>query len=215
MKNVLIVGAHGQIGQFVVQKLQDQEDFSPIAMVRKEDQLKEFKENKVEAVMGNLEDSVDDLAKVFKGSDAVVFTAGSGGSTGPEKTVAIDLDGAIKSIDAAEKAGVKRFVMVSAMLTDDRDQWPEEMKTYYIAKHYADRALKNSKLDYTIIRPGMLENEAPKGKVSVGDKPKAKSVPREDVAEVIVEVLAQNNTIHKTFDLVSGEEEVKKAIKNI
>ncbi|GGZ30508.1 putative sugar epimerase YhfK [Echinicola pacifica] len=215
MKNVLIVGAHGQIGQFVVQKLQDQEDFSPIAMVRKEDQLKEFKENKVEAVMGNLEDSVDDLAKVFKGSDAVVFTAGSGGSTGPEKTVAIDLDGAIKSIDAAEKAGVKRFVMVSAMLTDDRDQWPEEMKTYYIAKYYADRALKNSKLDYTIIRPGMLENEAPKGKVSVGDKPKAKSVPREDVAEVIVEVLAQNNTIHKTFDLVSGEEEVKEAIKNI
>ncbi|MDZ7834077.1 MAG: NAD(P)H-binding protein [Alkalibacterium sp.] len=120
--NVLIVGANGQIGQHLVDELKNEGKHTPIAFVRKEEQVEKFKEQGVEARLGNLEDSVAEIKARMDGIDAVVFTAGSGGSTGYDKTLLIDLDGAVKVIEATKAAGINRFVMVSAFGADDRDR---------------------------------------------------------------------------------------------
>lgn len=138
---VLVVGANGQIGNHLMDFLQESEEHTVRAMVRRKEQAETLKDAGVEAVLADLEDSVDRIAEAARGCEAVVFTAGSGGSTGPDKTLLIDLDGAVKTMEAAEKAGINRFVMVSAIQAHNRENWMEKIKPYYVAKHYADRAL--------------------------------------------------------------------------
>ena len=151
---VAVVGSNGQIGKQLVKLLQDSDEYSAAAFVRTEQQVREFEDIGVEAVLGNLEGTVEELREALKGSDAVVFTAGSGGNTGYDQTLLIDLDGAVKVMEAAEHAGIQRFIMVSALQAHDRQNWSEQIKPYYVAKHYADRMLVQSNLTYTIIRPG-------------------------------------------------------------
>src|SRR3546814_945571 len=126
MIKVLVFGAKGKVGRILTQKLKDAARFSPTAAIRKEEQIDFFREMGADYQVVSLEDSVDRLAAVIKGMDAVVFTAGSGGKTGHDMTLAIDLDGAVKAMQAAEKAGVTRFVMVSAACADDRSKRSEE-----------------------------------------------------------------------------------------
>ena len=113
MKKVLIIGANGQIGKIITTKMKGSADFVPVALFRKENQKVFFENHNVEYKIVDLEEDLDTLVNSMKGTDAVVFTAGSGGETGYDKTLIIDLDGAIKSIEAAKKAGVKRFVLIS------------------------------------------------------------------------------------------------------
>ncbi len=101
--NILIVGANGGIGRILSKQLAHEEGKSPIAMIRKEEQKSFFDNIGVETALGNLEDSVEDLAKIFEGADAVVFTAGSGGKTDYDKPLEIDLDAAIKCMEAAKQ----------------------------------------------------------------------------------------------------------------
>ncbi|PAV31629.1 sugar epimerase [Virgibacillus profundi] len=213
---VLLIGANGQIGKHVVDLLQNSTEHTLRAMVRKEDQAETLKKSGVEAVVANLEGSVDEIAEAASGCDAVIFTAGSGGSTGADKTLLVDLDGAIKSIEAAEKAGANRFVIVSAFQAHNRYSWADNpIKPYMVAKHYADKALEASDLTYTIIRPGGLLNEAGTGKISAAENIKSGSIPREDVAKVVVESLNEEKTHNRSFDLMSGETSISDALKNI
>lgn len=217
---VLVVGANGKIGRQVVNMLEESDTHSVTAFVRKEEQVEELKQKGIEAHLGNLEGSVADLEKAVKGMDAVVFSAGSGGSTGADKTLLIDLDGAIKVMEAAENIGVNRFVMVSAFGANKRDGWSENMAPYYVAKHYADKALQQTNLDYTIIRPGGLLDEPAKDTIKVGDNLELSgsdytTIPREDVAKVIVASLDNEKTYHKTFDLVTGEQSIEEALNQL
>lgn len=212
---VLVAGANGQIGKQLVDKLKNSGEHKPVAMVRKQEQADSYAEAGVETVLANLEDPVDVLTEAVKGHDAIVFTAGSGGSTGDDKTLLIDLDGAVKVMEAAEAAGIKRFVMVSALQANNRGNWNEKLKPYYVAKHYADRALIQSNLTYTIVRPGGLLNEPGTGKVSLGKKLERGSVPREDVASVILAALSEEKTFNKAFDLVSGDTPIEEAVHSI
>jgi len=212
---VTVIGANGKIGKQVVDLLHNNDKHTVKAMVRKEEQLNSLKESGVDAVLADLEGSVDHIAEAVKGSDAVVFTAGSGGKTGPDKTMLVDMDGAIKSVEAAEKAGVNRFIMVSAQHADDRDSWADSIRHYYAAKHYADRALKESQLDYTIVRPGLLTDVFGTGKISIGDSIPTDEVPRADVAEIIVTVLDKENTFKKSFELTKGDTSIKDAIQGL
>ncbi|NJB84367.1 uncharacterized protein YbjT (DUF2867 family) [Lewinella marina] len=214
MKNVLIIGAHGQVGQLLTDKLNADAGYTPVALIRKEEQRALFEQKRVEARVASLEDGVDALAAQMNGIDAVVFSAGSGGSTGPDKTLTIDLDGAVKAMEAAEQAGIKRFVMLSALHTDDRNRWTdaEGMKPYYVAKYYADRILKGSKLEYTIVRPGALKNEDGTGKINTAEPDKQQDVPRADVAEVIREVLNQDRTIGQIIPFTRGETPIREAV---
>ncbi|WP_046180832.1 SDR family oxidoreductase [Domibacillus tundrae] len=212
---VLVVGANGQIGQKLIELLQGSDKHEVRAMVRKEEQAEAFKEKGIEAVIADLEGGVDELTDAAQGCDAIVFTAGSGGHTGPDKTLLIDLDGAVKTVEAAEKVGVKRFIMVSALQANNRENWNDQMRPYYAAKHYADRAVEQSSLTYTIIRPGGLLNELGTGKVEAGEQLERGSIPRADVAAVIFHALDAAHTFNRSFDLVSGEQTISKALKNI
>ncbi|WP_145324792.1 SDR family oxidoreductase [Paenibacillus xylanexedens] len=210
--NVLVIGANGQIGKFVVEQLVQEGKHKVTAMIRKPEQADALKELGADVVIGDLEGSVEDLAEAMKDHNAIVFTAGSGGSTGQDKTLLIDLDGAVKTMEAAEKQGISRYILVSAYGADQREKWSESIKPYYVAKHYADRALFASDLNYTIIRPGGLENEPGTGKIAVGTDLEPGSIPREDVARVIVASLHEEKTYRMAFDLIAGDHPVEDAL---
>lgn len=216
MEKILVLGANGKVGRIVTQKLKDSSRFVPTATFRKSEQKDFFKKMGVDYKLVSLEDSVDNLQQAFKGMDAIVFTAGSGGNTGDDMTLAIDLDGAVKAMEAADKAGVKRFVMVSAMHADDRSKWKSSgINGYYIAKHYADRILKSSKLDYTILRPGLLLDEKGSESITTVKPEEQKGVPREDVANLILEVLDHNNTIGQTIEFNQGDTPIKEVVTKL
>lgn len=212
---VLLIGANGQIGQHLVDLLDKSNEHTVKAMVRKEEQAEELKKRGIDTVLANLEGGTETIAKAAKGCDAVVFTAGSGGSTGFDKTLLIDLDGAIKTFEAAEKAGVERYVMVSAFQSNNRENWHEKIKPYYVAKHYADKMLEASNLNYTIVRPGGLLNEAATGKIAASENLERGSIPREDVARTVMASLTEENTYRQSFDLMSGEADIEDALKQL
>ncbi|WP_186577302.1 SDR family oxidoreductase [Aquibacillus kalidii] len=211
---VLVVGANGQIGKHVVEKLSKNNHVAK-AMVRKIDQANEWKSKGIESVVADLEGSVDEIVNAARDVEAIIFTAGSGGGTSDDKTLLIDLDGAAKTIEAAEKLGIERFVMVSAFQANNRENWYEPLKPYYVAKHFADKQLLASTLNYTIIRPGGLTNEPGTGTITIGENMLAGSIPREDVASVVVAALDDNRTYKKSFDLVSGSTSITNSIEQL
>lgn len=202
--NVFVIGANGQIGKQLVERLHEEGKHDVTAMVRKEEQLEDFKNKGYQAVLGDLEGDVANLTDAIGNADVVVFAAGSGGNTGADKTLLIDLDGAAKSIEAAKRQDVKQFVMVSALKAEDRSAWPDEMKPYYVAKHHADRLLEESGLTYTIVRPGALTDDAGTGKVKTGDVSTGE-VPRADVAAFLAHVIGHDAAYNKAIDLVKGD----------
>lgn len=213
--NILLIGAKGQIGRQLTELLHNSNDHQVTAMVRKEEQAEQLKKLGIKTVLADLEGSVESLADAAEGHDTIIFTAGSGGKTGYDKTLLIDLDGAAKTIEAAEKAGVERFIMISALQAHVRENWNEVIKPYYAAKHYADKILQASKLNYTIIRPGRLENEPGTGKISAAADLERGSIPREDVAKTALAALTEKMTYRTAFDLVSGDVPIADALKKL
>lgn len=211
--NVLVIGANGQVARHTVTKLAEA-GHHPVAMIRNENQASELKKLGAEKiVVADLEANFD---HAFEGVDAVVFAAGSGGHTGADKTILIDLWGAIKAIDAAERHGIKRFVMLSSMGTVDPDK-SDRIKHYLVAKKLADDHVKRSNLTYTIVRPGSLTNERAQGKIKLEEEilQRDNTITRADVATVLTEVLERENTYGKTFEILNGETEIDKALQAI
>lgn len=212
--NVLVIGANGQIGQRLVKKLK-KAGHHPKAMIRKEKQKPKFEEVEIETVIADLE---EDFSHAYEDVDAVVFTAGSGGHTPKSQTKVIDRDGAIKAIDEAEKAGADRFIMVSALKANrDPEIWSEAMQHYYEAKAAADEYLRKSKLDYTVLMPGRLSNEEGTGKVELGNNIELdnRSITRDDVATVILELLDNESSFGKSLELLQGDKPISEAIENL
>lgn len=214
---ILVVGANGQIGKHLVKSIQDSGEHTAKAMIRKEEQKSYFEDLGAETAVVDLENDIDSLAKAIAGVDAVVFTAGSGPKTGPDKTMMIDLDGAVKTIEATKQAKVKRFVMVSSYDTtrETIQSSSESFAPYVIAKHYADEWLRGAGLDYTMVHPGILTNETATGKVDVGSSVSPEEVAREDIAGVIFEALKNDSTIGKEFKVINGETPIKEAINKL
>lgn len=211
--NVLVVGANGQVGKHLVNQLKDSQEHTVKAMVRKEEQAEALKKQDIEVAVACLEQSVEDIAQAARGCNAIVFTAGSGPNTGYDKTLLIDLDGAVKTIEAAEIVGIKRFIMVSAIQAHRRENWHGKMLPYYAAKYYADKMLEQSELTYTIIRPGGLLSEPGTGMIEAANDIRSGEIPRQDVARTIIYSLTEENTYYQSFDLISGEVPIEKALK--
>jgi uncharacterized protein YbjT (DUF2867 family) len=212
---VFLVGANGQIGLKLAELLGKSDQHSVKAMVRKPKQAQNLEKLGAETVTADLEGSVADLANAAKGCDAIIFTAGSGGSTGHDKTLLIDLDGAAKMVEAAKQTGIDRFVMVSALQAHNRENWNEQLKPYYAAKHYADKILEQSGLTYTIVRPGGLLNEPGTGRIQAGRDLKRGTIPREDVAHTVYAALDAEQTFNRGFDLLSGDSVIEEALRNL
>ncbi len=209
MEKILIVGATGDTGKRVIEILKSSQSFEPVAMIRKEEQKEIFEDMEVETVLADLEEKVD---HALKGIDKVIFTAGSGGSTGEDKTISVDQEGAIKIIDAAKKAKVKKFVMLSAMGADDPSSH-KKLEVYLKAKQKADDHLINSGIPYTILRPGALTDDMGLAKVKLGEKLDEKGeISRDDVAFLLVMSLADPLVKNKTIEALEGDESIKSAI---
>jgi|SRR5690625_172700 len=212
---VLVVGANGQIGKHLVTMIQKSETLEARAMIRDQGQASFFEDLGAETVVVDLEHDTDTIKKAVDGVDAVVFTAGSGPHTGPDKTMLIDLDGAVKTVKATESAGVKRFIMISSFDTRRKaiQAASSSFAPYVVAKHYADEKLRETDLDYTIIHPGLLTNDAGKGTVNAAPTVERDEVPREDVAHVILSCLEETSTIGKEFQVVTGTKPISDAVK--
>ncbi|SET47125.1 NAD(P)H-binding [Oceanobacillus limi] len=214
----LVVGANGQIGKHLVSFIQDSDGIEAKAMIRKQEQASFFENLGAETVLTDLEnDDIDTITKAAEGVDAIVFTAGSGPHTGKDKTIMVDLDGAVKTIEAAKAAGVKRYVMVSSFDTTRQaiQDAPESFAPYVAAKHYADEWLKATDLDYTIVHPGGLTNDKGIGTVEAATEVDRGEIPREDVAKVLLETLKNDATIGKEFQIVTGTTPVEEAVKSV
>ena len=163
---VLIVGANGKVGTLLSGKMWASSDFSPVALIRDSKQQTKFTALGVPSILGDLEDGISSF---LTGFDSIIFTAGSGGHTGPEKTTDVDQNAAIKLISDCEKEGVSRFIMVSAIGADPASE-SNRIQHYLRAKGEADLILRNSKLDFTIIAPGSLTNDVGTGRVQIAKK---------------------------------------------
>lgn len=213
--SILLIGANGGVGSRLVQQLKsDNIDFT--AGVRKEEQVKELKDQDVDATLVDVEKAtVKDLTQLFDNYDKVIFSVGSGGSTGDDKTIIVDLDGAVKTIEASKEADIKHYVMVSTY--DSRREVFDsagDLKPYTIAKHYSDDYLRNSGLNYTIVHPGRLTDDEGTGKIEADlyfDK--RASIPRDDVATVLKEVVTSDKFANQEFQILSGDKEIKDALQ--
>ncbi len=211
--HVFIAGANGQIGQHLLREMADS-DHEVRALIRHPDQGPELQQlGATETVLGDLE---QDCSEAMRGCDAVIFTAGSGPHTGPDKTIDVDQNGAIRLIDTARAMGIKRFIMVSSMRAEEPEKGPEKLRHYLWAKRKADDHLKNSGLDYTIVRPGQLTDDEGTGKVSVSARLETfGKIPRQDVARVLLAVLDSDTVTNSVFDVVSGDTPVAEALASL
>jgi len=205
--DVTIAGGHGQIALRLARRLTARGD-RVRALIRNPDHAADVEETGAEPVVFDLEGD-GDLAAVVRGTDAVVFAAGAGPGSGPERKRTVDLGAAVKLM----AAGVRRYVMVSAIAAGRPQEWTEQMRPYYEAKAGADERLMESGLDYTIVRPGGLTDEPGTGRVRVGTDFEYGHVPRDDVAAVLLAVLETPGTVGKTFELVSGDTPVDEAVR--
>lgn len=205
MENILVAGANGTTGKKVVDLLKKTQYFNPVAMVRKEEQLQEFKNRGIDAVLADLEGEV---IHALNNIDKVVFAAGSGG----KKVVAVDQEGAKKLVDAARNSKVKKFVMLSSMGAENPEA-ADEIKAYLKAKHNADEYLKDSGLNYTVVRPGSLNNDAGSGKIRLQSRFEEQGeISRDDVAQTLVRTLHDDVANKETFEILSGDTLIGKAL---
>lgn len=212
MKNVLVVGAHGQTGQEVVKQLKENGQMNPIAGIRSKSQITNFKKQGVESRLIDVRQSVSEIKKRLSGIDAIVISIAGGWM--------VNLDGKVKLYQAAEQSGIKRVVLVSAgaiehFHDDKKLPWMDEWEEYSAAMYYADLILLNSGLDYTIVRPENLTNKPATGKVTIGNYLPHNSISRANVAAVIVASLENDKTIKKAFDIEDGPMPIAEAIERV
>ncbi|WP_405566764.1 SDR family oxidoreductase [Polaribacter sp. Asnod6-C07] len=205
MENILVAGANGTTGKKIVNLLESSQYFNPVAMVRKEEQKKQFIERNIQTVLADLE---GDVSHTVKNIDKVIFAAGSGG----KKVKEVDENGAKKLIKESEKENVKKFVMLSSMGADN-PKGTDDLQEYLEAKHNADEFLKKSNLTYSIVRPGSLTNDKGSGKIELKHKlNKQGEISRDDVAQTLVRVLHDTAEVDDTFEIIKGNTLIGKAI---
>ncbi len=213
---VVIAGGHGKIALILEKLLADRGD-SVVGLIRNPGQSDDLRRVGAEPVVLDLEDaSARQVADLLSGADAVVFAAGAGPGSGIARKTTVDRDAAILLADAAEVAGVSRYLMVSAMGADR--QSPNEagdpaFAAYLQAKAAADDAVRNKGgLSATIVRPGLLTDEAATGRVHVAESTGRGSIPRADVAAVLLVALDAPTTGGVTFELISGDIPIADAV---
>ncbi|MEQ6903729.1 NAD(P)H-binding protein [Nocardioides sp. YIM 152588] len=211
---IAIVGGHGKIAR-LLHPLLVGAGHQPVALVRRDSYRERLEALGAEVRLLDIENDDEQVfAETFARCGAVVFAAGGGPDGNIERKRTVDLEGSLKSIAAARAAGIARFVQVSAINVDQ--PVPEDAepvwRAYVEAKRDADVALRESGLDWTILRPGLLTDSPGTGLVSLGEAVPRGEVPRADVAAVLAAVLAEPGTAGRQWDLVGGSTPIKEAI---
>jgi uncharacterized protein YbjT (DUF2867 family) len=212
--DVVIAGGHGKIA-LRLEALLARAGHRVRGLIRNPAHAADLERAGAEPVLCDLE-AEDDISEYVRGADAVVFAAGAGPGSGPERKRTVDLGGALKLIDAAKATGARRYLMISSMGADDPSSGPEAMRPYLEAKAEADAALVASGLDDTIVRPGGLTDDPGTGLIEAAPKlGRRGTIPRDDVAAVLFACLEEDNTIGKTFEVLQGDTPIATALREL
>lgn len=224
-----IIGGSGKVAKLFTQQAV-QKGIKVKSVVRSHDHVASLKELGASVVVEDIEQaSVNTLASVIQGSDVVIWAAGAGGKGGPDRTISVDRDAAIKTYDAVEAAGVPRFLLVSAIDVRDRSKpFPEyysekdrqmsermwkAIPKYLEAKYDADKNLiSRTRFNWTILRPSGLTDAPGKGKVSLGQTAMT-MVSREDVAATLLALVDEPKSYGMAFDLTEGDTPIADAVQ--
>jgi uncharacterized protein YbjT (DUF2867 family) len=210
--NVAIAGGHGKIALRLARLLHARGD-EPRGLIRNPEHTGDVRAAGAEPVICDLEDAdADAAARAIEGSDAVVFAAGAGPGSGPQRKWTMDRDGALKLLAAAKAQRISRYVMVSSMGADPDARGDDTFAVYLRAKGEADAALEASGLDHTIVRPGGLTDDPGTGRVRIGAHVGRGTVSRGDVAAVLAAVLLEPGTAGTVFEVIAGDTPVEEAV---
>lgn len=210
---ILVIGASGRVGTDLVKQLLA-DNHQVIGTTRQEEKL--FNDDNYSQLDLDITAEKDAIQKqIEQDIDAVYFVAGSGG----KDVLEVDLHGAVKTMQATQDKGIKRYIMLSTVFSLDTSKWDNpsiaDLKEYYICKHYADQWLvNNSDLDYTIVQAGALKEREATGKITINDD-NAGENSIEDVATTLATVLNASNTTKKVFSMHNGETAITDAIAKL
>ena len=217
---IVIAGAHGQIARRLGRLLSGRGD-TVVGIIRNPDHAPDLEDDGVRPAVLDLESTtVDALAEVVRDADAVVFAAGAGPGSGEARKHTVDHGAAVLLADAAERAGVRAYVLVSSMGVEQaREGTPQGvdpvMAVYLQAKLRAeDEVLPREALATTILRPGGLTDDPGTGRVTLGHGLGFGSVPRDDVAAVLVALLDARRD-GAVVELVGGDTPIAEAVANL
>ncbi|WP_445529644.1 SDR family oxidoreductase [Streptomyces cyslabdanicus] len=213
---IVIAGGHGQIALRLERLLAARGD-EVAGIIRRAEQSEDLREAGAEPVVLDLESaSVEEVAQSLSGADAAVFAAGAGPGSGAARKDTVDKGAAVLFADAAVRAGVRRHLVVSSMGADATHEGDEVFDVYLRAKGEADDHVRRQEaLDWTILRPGSLTNDAGTGQVRLEAHTGRGPIPRDDVAAVLAELVETPATAGLTLELVSGSAPVSVAVKSV
>ncbi|GLP67707.1 NAD-dependent dehydratase [Streptomyces sp. TUS-ST3] len=213
---IVIAGGHGQIA-LRLERLLAARGIKAAGIIRRAEQGDDLRDAGAEPVVLDLESaSVEEVASALRGADAAVFAAGAGPGSGAARKDTVDKGAAVLFADAAVLAGVRRFVIVSSMGADPRHEGDEIFDVYLRAKGEADAYVTSlDALDWTVLRPGSLTDDAGTGLVRLEAHTGRGSIPRDDVAAVLAELLDTPATAGLTLELVSGSTPVSVAVRSV
>ncbi len=211
---VAIVGGAGKVARLLAPLLLER-GCTVVPLVRREEQAHELESQGSAPRMLDIERAgVTDFTSVLDGVDAVVFSAGGGPDGNVERKRVVDLGGALATIAACDELGIRRYVQVSAIGVDEPAAAgsSEAWQAYVSAKRVSDRAVRDSDLDWTILRPARLLDDPAVGLVQIGVDLPAEPVTRGDVAAVIAAVLDQPATVSRQWDVIGGVLPIAEAV---
>lgn len=213
---IVIAGGHGQIALRLERLLSARGD-DVAGIIRRSEQGDDLRSAGAEPVLCDLESaSVEEVAAHLQGADAAVFAAGAGPGSGAGRKDTVDRDAAVLFADAAERAKVRRYIVVSSMAADAAHQGDDVFDVYLRAKGAADDDVRRrTGLDWTILRPGQLTNDAGTGLVRLEASTGRGPVPRDDVAAVLADLVDTPATAGLTLELISGSTPVTVAVKSV
>jgi len=212
-QKIAIAGGHGQIA-LILEKLLVDAGHTAIGIIRNPDHVAEVEATGASALVLDLEQTdAAALATHLPGVDALVFAAGGGANSGAARKLTVDRDAAVLLADAAALAGIRRLLVISAMKADEFDPDSDDVFQIYLrAKSEADAAIRERDLDWTIIRPGGLTNDAPTGAVNISQSLEPGTIPRADVAALIATLIETGRGTRDQFEVISGSTPVEDAL---
>ncbi|WP_089154060.1 SDR family oxidoreductase [Micromonospora sp. NBS 11-29] len=210
---VVVAGGHGKIAKLLERELAGRGD-TALGLIRNADHAAALRAAGAEPVVCDLEHTdADTLASHLTDADAVVFAAGAGPGSGPDRKDTVDRGAAVLLADAATRAGVRRYLLVSSMGVDDPPTGTDDVWTAYLrAKKAAEDDITGRDLDVTVLRPGRLTDDAPAGRITLARHVTPGAVSRTDVARVLLALLYAPATAGHTVELVAGDTPIADAV---
>jgi uncharacterized protein YbjT (DUF2867 family) len=216
---VVIAGGHGKIALRLGRLLTERGDV-PVGLIRNPDHADDLRKHGIEPVLLDLEHAtVEDLVLALDEADATVFAAGAGPGSGIARKDTVDRGAAVLLADAAVRAGVRRYLLISSMGVESvRDgATPEGVDEVFLAylraKLAAEEHVRGLDLDWTILRPGALTDDPGTGRVRLAPHVDRGDVPRDDVAATLAELLAVPETARLVLELTAGDTPIAEAVR--